>query len=340
MPVVINGDTGITQAGEFDSDSTFGFKNRIINPGMVIDQRYSGGASTGQGYLVDRWRTWFDPGTYSFQQVSDAPTGFTNSLRVTKTNTTQSTYAGIVQYIEGFNTSDLSFGTANAQTVTLSFWVKSSITGTFSVAFGNAAENRWYGATYTINSANTWEKKSVTVAGDTSGTWVGGTNGIGLQIWFNYGQAATAQAANTWTTSADARAPTGTTNLGTTNGATWQLTGVQLEKSSTATSFDFRSYGTELALCQRYYYQYTAATQFGQNGGNISNGYSTYFGFTIPFKVSMRTNPTILQNLSVSTDSVGTITYATNEENYTVNHGNMSGLYSYWSGTFKVSAEL
>jgi len=263
----------------------FGFKNRIIDGAMVIDQRNAGAAVTTEGYLVDRWRTYRDQ-TYSIQQVSDAPSGFSYSLKVTKTSTTQSTYAGLIQYIEGFNTADLTFGTASASTITLSFWVKSSVTGTFTVAISNSAETRWYGATYTINSANTWEQKSVTVAGDTSGTWIGATNGTGIQVWFNYGQAATAQAAGVWTTSSNARAATGTTSLGTTNNATWQVTGVQLEKGSTATSFDYRPYGTELALCQRYF---EVAQVTSTNYGNGSNGVYCQ----VPFKAIKRATPTM-----------------------------------------------
>ena len=288
--------------------SGMGFRNRLLNPGMVIDQRNAGAATTSQAYLVDRWRTWFDTGTYSFQQVSDAPTGFSNSLKVTKTNTTQSGYAGIVQYIEGYNFADMNFGTASAQTITLSFWVKSSITGTFTVAVCNSAENRFYGATYTINAANTWEQKSVTIAGDTSGTWIGATNGIGLQIWFNYGQAATAQAANTWTTSSNARAVTGSTSLGTTNNATWQLTGVQLEAGTNASAFERRDYGRELAMCQRYCEKSAEASeQFRLTKARESDRVRN---ISISFKTEKRATPTITL-LGANGDGGGTPATAT-----------------------------
>jgi hypothetical protein len=264
-----------------------GFKNRIINGDMVIDQRNNGSAVTGQQYLVDRWRSWFDPGTYSFQQVTDAPAGFTNSLRVTKTNTTQSTYGFIVQYIEGFNCADLGFGTASAQTVTVSFWAKSSITGAFTVALGNSAENRWYGANYSISAANTWEYKTITIPGDTTGTWLT-NNGIGIQLVFNFGQAASAQAAGVWTTAVNARAATGSTNLGTTNGATWQVTGVQLERGQTATSFDVLPYGTELALCQRYYQELNASPRLTNTAGPGGQPSLIY-----PLATTMRATPTV-----------------------------------------------
>ncbi len=272
--------------------NSMGFRNRILNGGMVIDQRNAGAAVTGQQYVVDRWRTWFDPGTYSFQQITDAPTGFTNSLRVTKTNTTQSNYAFLVQYIEGLNCADFAWGSASAQTVTISFWVKSSITGAFTVALSNSAENRFYGTTYTINAANTWEQKSVTIAGDTSGTWLT-TNGIGIQVMFNFGQAATAQAANAWTTSSNARAVTGSTSLGTTNNATWQITGVQLEAGTVASPFERRDYGRELALCQRYYEQ-----SQGQQGSYVffSGNVTSSFGYyqTKAFAVYKRAAPTVV----------------------------------------------
>lgn len=329
------------------------FKNRIINGAMTIDQRNAGASASNLGgqftYFLDRWGGFnSDASKYTVQQNAGSvtpPAGFRNYLGITSSSAFSlgtSSQFQMGQAIEGYNMADFGWGTSSAKDVTLSFWVRSSLTGTFAVSLRNDGNPsyRSFLATFTINSANTWEQKTITVTGDTGGTW-NSTNGAGIYLVFCLGAGSTFTTSTTgsWIGSNFINV-TGANNLVSTNGATLYITGVQLEVGTVATSFDFRSIGTELALCQRYYYQYTAATQFGQNGGNISNGYSTYFGFTIPFKVSMRTNPTILQNLSVSTDSVGTITYSANEENYTVNHGNMSGLYSYWSGTFKVNAEI
>jgi hypothetical protein len=241
--------------------NSMGFRNRIINGNMVIDQRNAGAVVTGESYIIDRWRVWRQQ-SYDIQQVTDAPTGFFNSLRVTKTSTTQSLYAYLVQYVEGFNFSDMLFGTANARTVTLSFWVKSSVTGTFSAGLANSAENRNYPATYTINAANTWEQKTITIAGDTSGTWIGNTSGRGVAVWFNFGATGTATA-NSWNADAIIPASSGSANLGTTNGATFFLTGVQLEAGSVATPFERRDIGRELMLCQRYY-------QRIDSGGNLN----------------------------------------------------------------------
>ena len=305
-----------------------GFRNRIINGDCRVDQRNAGAAVTGQQYVVDRWRTWFDPGTYSFQQITDAPTGFTNSLRVTKTNTTQSNYAFLVQYIEGLNCADFAWGSASAQTITISFWVKSSITGAFTVALSNSAENRFYGTTYTISAANTWEYKTVTIAGDTSGTWLT-TNGIGIQVMFNFGQAATAQAANTWTTSSNARAVTGSTSLGTTNNATWQITGVQLEKGTAATDFERLDYGRQLIQCQRYYYQ--SACALGSTASDYEWMYSLNTGNqyrrnSIRHPVTMRAAPT-----------VGNITFRVNDTS-TVSGSAQYMTNAYWAAQYTASS--
>ena len=235
-----------------------GFKNRIINGAMVIDQRNAGASMTANGstYAVDRFI--FSTNLVSKatgQRSTTAPTGFINSLVVTSSAATSfasGDYFSITQRIEGFNCADLAWGTASASAITISFWVRSSLTGTFGGAINNSANNRSYPFSYTISSANTWEQKSVTIAGDTSGTWAT-DNTTGLQVRFALGMGSTySGTAGAWVGS-DIESVTGAVNVLGTNGATFYITGVQLEKGSTATSFDYRPYGTELALCQRYY---------------------------------------------------------------------------------------
>ena len=272
----------------------FGFKNRLINGAMVIDQRNAGASVSASGsttFFTDRWSILENTdGTATGQQTTTAPTGFSNSLLFTVTSAdsslTTTQQAIIRQPIEGFNTSDFGFGTANAQTVTLSFWVRSSVTGTFSGSLRNSANDRSYPFTYTISAANTFEQKTVTVAGDTSGTWIGATNGIGLEVIFSLGAGPDRSGtANAWA-AANLVAATGATNLMATNGATFYITGVQLEKGSTATSFDYRPYGTELALCQRYF-QKTDRIM-----GYLINTTSTTRRTYVPRTVTMRATPT------------------------------------------------
>jgi hypothetical protein len=255
--------TGASVTGLLEGSTNYtGFKNRIINGAMVIDQRYAGasGAVTGAAYVVDRWRIIRVGGTSTLTcgQSSTAPTGLTNSFLVTAgSGATPATTEerSLSQPIEGFNVSDLGWGAAGAQSITISFWVQSSVTGTYGLLLGNGAGNRGYVASYTINAANTWEYKTVTVAGDTSGTWLK-TNGNGLTIYWDLGTGPTYSGAVTGAWQASYfEGLTGGTKLSATSGATFYITGVQLEKGSTATSFDVRDYGRELMMCQRYYWQ-------------------------------------------------------------------------------------
>jgi hypothetical protein len=256
-----SGVAGEANGGTGTTTGYYGFKNRIINGGMVIDQRNAGASVTvntgNQTFSVDRWwgQATASSGVFTLTQSSTVPAGFTKSMLVTVTTADASLASSdlydISQFIEGFNVADLGWGTASAATVTLSFWVRSSVTGTFGGAFVNSAANRSYPFTYSISAANTWEQKTITVVGDTSGTWVT-DSGIGLRVYFGFGLGSTySGTAGAWA-GAFYISATGATNLMATNGATFYITGVQLEKGSTATSFDFRSYGTELALCQRY----------------------------------------------------------------------------------------
>jgi len=296
MPVIIDGTNGITQAGEFNSDSSFGFKNRIINGGMVIDQRNAGALINplvDSTYYLDRWKaSATQTSKLSIGQNAGSvtpPVGFVNYMGFTSLSAysiTSTDFFGIAQNIEGYNVADLGWGTANAKTVTISFWVRSSLTGTFGGSLRNNAANRSYPFTFTISSANTWEQKTVTIAGDTSGTWLT-TNGTGIILFFSLGTGATYNGtAGAWA-AGNLLSATGATSVVGTNGATWYITGVQLEVGSTATSFDYRPYGTELQLCQRYYWQ-TGATS------NIPawTWTASQFGTTFWFPVPMRSAPT------------------------------------------------
>ena len=275
-----------------------GFKNRIINGAMVIDQRNAGAAVSVNNtllYTVDRWigdaRGASGNGVISFQQSATAPTGFINSLSATLTTQRTSAASGdvfaIYQKIEGLNVSDFAWGTASAVSVTVSFWVRSSITGTYSGAVSNSAQNRSYPFTFAINSANTFEYKTITIPGDTTGTWLT-TNGVGLWLYINLGCGSTyLGTANTWAAAAYLGV-TGSTNWATgANNSTFYITGVQLEKGSTATSFDYRPYGTELALCQRYYQVFSGLYSEG-----YASGVQVRQNFPMSFPVQMRATPT------------------------------------------------
>ena len=239
------------------------FTNRIINGAMVIDQRNAGASVTPASgafvYNVDRWGTYQTQASkITVQQNAGSvtpPAGFSNYVGVTSSSAysvISSDQFLLEQAIEANNVFDFSYGTANAQTVTVSFWVRSSLTGTFAGCLRNYAGTRSYPFTYTISSSNTWEQKSITITGDTSGTWVTSGSGGSLYVIFNLGSGSTyLGTAGAWA-AGNYTSVSGSVNLVGTNGATFYITGVQLEKGSTATSFDYRPYGTELALCQRY----------------------------------------------------------------------------------------
>jgi hypothetical protein len=322
MSVTINGTSGVTfndASNQTTAATGFGFKNRIINGAMVIDQRNAGASVTITNtsdvtYTLDRW---FAFGTvaskFSVEQTItgvSAPVGFTEYLAVTSSSAypvTSSDSFSLGQSIEGLNVADLGWGTANAQTVTLSFWVRSSLTGTFGGSIRNSAVNRSYPFTYTILSANTWELKSVTIAGDTSGTWLT-TNGVGVRVGFGLGQGSTfSGTAGAWASS-NLNNATGATSVVGTNGATFYITGVQLEKGSTATSFDYRPYGTELALCQRYFEK----VGFGDSNSRYPslvgylNATSQNAAVGVSFVVAKRAVPTLVKG----SDSVSNCTTA------------------------------
>lgn len=277
-------------------------KNRLINGAMVISQR-NGTTATSQtngSYNLDRWYALsydgsLTTGKYTVAQSSTAPTGFTKSLLVTSSAATSSGSSDayiIGQAIEGYNIADLGWGTANAKTVTLSFWVRSSVTGTFGAFIRNAALDYSYPTTYTISSANAWEYKTITIAGPTSGTWPT-DNSAGLYVWFQLQVGSSLQASpNAWTASA-VHGASGCVNFLNTNGATIYFTGVQLEVGNTATGYEYRQYGQELALCQRYFWRKNGLST--SSGAVVGSGFAyntTDIRFTLVNPVVMRTTPT------------------------------------------------
>ena len=293
----VNADKMTTSDG-VSSSGLYGFKNRLINSAMVIDQRNAGASVTpNNSYTLDRWQGQNSQSSkYTVQQNAGSvtpPSGFTNYLGVTSSSAysiVAGDYFAIRQAVEGFNIADLGWGAASASSVTLSFWVRSSLTGTFGGSLQNNGNVRSYPFTYTISSANTWEQKTLTIAGDTSGTWATNSS-VGIWVILGLGVGSTySGTASSWSTNNYISA-TGATSVVGTNGATFYLTGVQLEKGSTATSFDYRPYGTELALCQRYFYKANST------GGNVLFGFgyntaTTESAFGISLPVTMRSIPT------------------------------------------------
>ena len=299
----------VSVAGSISSVNTFGFKNRLINGNMVIDQR-SAGASVTQNtsgtYTLDRWVVY---GTvtskFTVQQNAGSvtpPAGYINYLGATSSSAYSIVAADeftVNQIIEGLNLSDLAWGTASAKTVTLSFQVYSSLTGTFGGALRNTNTTRSYPFSYSIPVANTWTSISITIAGDTTGTWLT-TNGAGIRLDFSLGTGTTQSGtAGAWAAT-NYTSATGAVSVVGTSGATFYITGVQFEVGSQATSFDFRSYGTEFSLCQRYFetsYNQgvavgtaTATGVYYTLGASDSSG---SIGTVLQFKVTKRTTPTL-----------------------------------------------
>ena len=341
------GNTASINGATPTTDNTMG-RNRIINGDMRIDARNAGAsvALTDGLYFVDRWKASISQTSkLTGQQSSTVPAGFVKSLSATVgTAFTPGAgdYAGLVQPIEGNNVSDLGFGSAGASTVTLSFWVRSSVTGTYSVTLHNAdPANRSYVTTYAINAADTWEQKSVTIAGDTSGTWAT-DNTASITAYFALGMGSTygGATANTWNASLKLAA-TGQTQWVSTAGATFYITGVQLEAGSVATSFERRHYGQELILARRYYQR--------QGIGADWDGASTsFYGGSIELSPAMRATPSATLTFGDTTSNINTsfnaglgyapINYTADYFGWQIQGATAARAYT-WS-TFNFSAEL
>jgi hypothetical protein len=335
---------------------------------MVIDQRNAGASvtqTTSNLYTVDRFLINGSVASkFTAEQTISgvaAPSGFTDYLGCTSSSAYSvgsSETFGIQQRIEGFNIADLGWGTANAKTVTLSFQVYSSLTGTFGGALRNSAADRSYPFSYSIPTANTWTTISVTIAGDTTGTWLT-TNGIGINVIFSLGTGSTLSGTASAWAAGNFLSATGATSVVGTNGATFYITGVQLEKGTQATSFEYRQYQQELALCQRYYEKSFVIETAPANGANStsllteinsSRGYATgatvFDGFTVQFKVTKRATPSITvfgnssgQWLLAANTNAGVSFPAIGDSSFSAYHtqsGSVLALRGHWTASIEL----
>jgi hypothetical protein len=284
--------------------SGFGFRNLLINGAMQIDQRGSATtAVTTNAYVTDRW--YVEDGcdaVLSSQQSTDVPTGqgFRNSLKITATTADASIgstqFSVITQWVEGTNSALLAWGSSGAKQVTVSFWVKASVAGTYSLTLYNDGASRICPTAYTINAANTWEKKVVNVVGDTSGTWLT-TTGRGVSVNFYTALGSTYLGTSGAWNGSSVYGVTGQANAWASTNNIFAITGVQLEANPVATNFEQRPIGVELALCQRYYEKsYDTATapgtvtEVGVHWHSGSGNGSGRHYVPIRFKVEKRTN--------------------------------------------------
>jgi hypothetical protein len=314
MSVSYGGDSITFADGSIVSSGSQGFKNKFINGAMTIDQRASGNvgfANTGTSGFVTVDRVAYNNASganLTLQQSTTsggaAAAGFTKSLKLTVTANNASLSSGqfsrFFSGFEGLNMADLAWGTADAKPITLSFWVRSSVVGLHSIVIQGylVTTISAYAGTYTINAADTWEYKTITIPGATTGTWATDNSQWGyMTIGHGSGSAGGLITANTWVTgqSGYANQATGTVSVLGTVGATWYITGLQVEKGSTASSFEFRSIQKELMLCQRYYWrETTAGSNYTWASGFIPT--STIFRGYKQFPVPMRAAPTLGYN--------------------------------------------
>jgi len=302
------------------------FKNRIINGAMQIDQRNNGSATT-EEWSCDRWSTINSSGVLTKQRVQDSPQGFGYSQKITVTTAgtrNAGDFAVITQKIEGCNIADLNFGSANAKSISLSFWVKSSMTGLFSGGISSGNNNRFYGFTYTITTANVWQKIVVQgVLGDTSGgiteypTSQGGV--AGLIVKLDLGSGSTYQGtANSWNAQTNRLGVSGTVGFAQTSSATFQVTEIQLEKGLLATDFDFRDVQQELARSQRYF-------EIAQ--GVVITTANIFKEF--PYKV-LKAKTVTFSNLSFSSGTGASFIYSGTDRAYQETAHSTNSLFSLW----------
>jgi hypothetical protein len=348
------------------SQTALSNRNLIINGAMQVDQRNNGSSITVPNavntYVPDRFRINESSGAeFTAQRVDDAPVGFEYSSKITVSTADTSLGAAefnrMVHAIEGQNISHLNWGTSNAKTLTLTFYVKSSVTGQYYISVFNSAANRTLLKGYTINSANTWEKKTITIIGDQTGTWLT-TNGAGIYLMWSLGSGSNYQSNTLDAYQASfAMAKSDQVNFAASVSSTWQLTGVQLEVGEQDTPFEHRSFADELARCQRYYSQYDAT-----NGGWVGSGFfynTTAVEATIRLPQRMRAAPTVsiggtenhiaiqraaTSNAGAGSSSAGNVTtvaykFATTADGSSTT-GNGTNLYVQNTAILKHDAEL
>ena len=325
-PIGINGQALMATDTPQQAFDLLGARNRnlIINGGMVIDQRNAGASVTptdGQ-YTLDRMMGSVSQSSkLSIQQNAGSvspPTGFSHYLGVTSLSSYSSTstdYFGVLHRIEGYNCSGLAWGTSSAISASLSFWVRSSIIGTFSGSLRNSAQDRSYAFTYSISSANTWEYKTITIPGETTGTWIKNSNGIGIGLYFDLGSGTNYKGSSGSWGATNLVGATGSQSIVGTNGATWQITGVQLEVGKVATPFEYRIYQQELALCQRYYQIITTGNGFTR----VVSGPSKNWIYGQPM-IQMRSAPSVSADIT-GTNANRTYVFDDGQTGHTVNSG-------------------
>lgn len=321
-----------------------GARNRIINGDMRIDQRNAGAAlnnAADGSWAVDRWVRYQNVGTSNIGRNLNGiapPSGFTNYLgiQITTAGTASAAqYTNFQHYVEGFNAADLAWGTANAQPVTISFWVRSSLTGTQGFALQNGSSALGYPFTVTISAANTWEYKSVTIPGPTSGTW-DTANGRGITLIVDLGMGSNFRFTPGSWQSANVQGATGALNLNQTLNATFYITGVQLEAGTVATPFERRSYGTELMLCQRYYWLMPAQA-YGYPSPS-SGGYAAVQNY--PFPQCMRTTPTAGYSYTTTNNIASINVYTPTTYSASVQYVSVLSTNTTWTMGATFNAEL
>tara|TARA_R110002012_G_scaffold233480_1_gene406673 strand:+ start:785 stop:1792 length:1008 start_codon:yes stop_codon:yes gene_type:complete len=328
-------------ADNLPTEGSLSGRNLIINGDMSLSQRIGTTATaiTDGNYGLDRWHAYYSGNSFTTQQVTDAPSGFYNSMKLLVTGTTTPNYSFFSQKLEGNNVNHIGLGTANCQSFTVSFYVKSSVAGIYSIAMTNGAGDLAYPAQYTINSANTWERKTITVPPITSGTWTK-DNTTGLAIRVNLGSPSSrTDTSGAWSSGNfdGADGSTGAVTWATTSGATFYMTGCQLEVGPQSTPFEHEPVGVTLSKAQRYYYSWVSS-------GLSDNIYirSPYATGTPPnssasasytFPVTMRANPTMTTTYNYSR-------FTASIHNAVAQIGTTSANNAYSSTEWQADAEL